>query len=242
MIDLEWIRNELKIASGYIYIHDPDKDDKNKKYEAILNMFENVKENVIPQNIRYCGSKLVEDTISKLIDGIPLTPVENNDDDWLIRDIDKTREIYKHKRLNTLYKLVEDGKITYIGGKNYLVVCDEEYVYDSSCTIVSEILDKLYPVTFPFTPNKGVYIAHIEKCLSNRNNDKDKEGFDTIYVKNIIEPSGKIINIDLYYSRTVDNWSEIDDSVYESRLELATQRIKYETDLYFECNYEGLKN
>lgn len=242
MKNIEWIKDELKMLTESVDDDDSVKEIKIKAYYSILKGMEAFTENMGSDFIT--GSEIAQDVFNKIIKGTPLTPIQNIDEDWvkLINDSDDGSEIYCHKRMNTLYKVIENGEVSYSGGKEFIVFCDGEMVYGSFLIAILEVLNKYYPVSFPFIPTRGIYKINIEKCLSNRENDTSSDNADTIHIINIVEPDGNTTNVDVYYGKNNGTWTEINESDYEARLTLSQHRIGREVDSYFSQNYNYIKD
>lgn len=96
------------------------------------------------------------DILIRLIDGDPLTAVEDREEDWEKVGEDE----FQHKRMRRLFKTVKNGKTSY---------SDVERVYckdiNSTATytngFITRIIDEMYPITMPYYPN-GRYCVTID--------------------------------------------------------------------------------
>ena len=167
--------------------------------------------------------------LNKLIDGKPLTPIEDTPDVWNdISDISSLRgeEVnYQCKRMSSLFKYVyDDGTIKYrdVDSAYCIDINDEHNTYHSGL-VQRRIVDEMFPVTMPYMPGESIKI-YCSELLTNRKNGD----FDTVAVLHAIKPSGDRIEINRFFKEGPCDWIEIDENEYNERKEIENSRINCE--------------
>ena len=153
--------------------------------------------------------------LNRLIDGKPLTPIEDTPDVW--NDIsDRNDEegyvCYQCKRMSALFKYVYvDGSVKY---KNidsfYCVDINNQSTYHSS--LMQKIMDKMFPISMPYIPEEPIKV-YCEDFLTDRKNGD----YDTKGVFYMVKPDGEKIEINRFFKDSKDGWDEIDKTEYEKR-------------------------
>lgn len=162
--------------------------------------------------------------LNKLIDGKPLTPIEDTEDIWdecgSYGDDDKVKH-YQCKRMSSLFKDVyQDGRIEYhdvdmVRGTDI----DSPHSYYSNRKITRLVHD-MFPITMPYTPSENPYIVYCEDFLT----DKAKGDYDTRAYLHMITPDGEKIELNKFYHEfdIHEPMKEISKEEYE---ELKANRI-----------------
>ena len=151
--------------------------------------------------------------LNRLIDGKPLTPIEDTEDVWNdITDRHEDYETYQCKRMSSLFKDVyDDGTVKYSDVDR--VICVDFYngnTYHSG--FISRIVDEMYPITMPYLGGK-TYKAYVSDFLYDENNGD----FDTIKIHYILKPDGEKITVDRYFKESDSGFVEIDLDEYSER-------------------------
>ena len=114
-----------------------------------------------------------------LIDGKPLTPIEDTDDIWNLIDNHEDGYIsYQCKRMSSLFKDVyADGTVKYDDiNRSYCVdINNSNNKYSSG--LVRRIINAMFPITMPYMPGKPIKV-YCEDFLT----DKKNGDFDTVGV------------------------------------------------------------
>ena len=155
--------------------------------------------------------------LNRLIDGKPLTPIEDTPDVWYdISDISGLNgEVinYQCKRMSSLFKYVyADGTVVYKDFDRYYCVNinNTEVTYYSG--LVQRIIDEMFPITMPYFPGKPIKV-YCEDFLTDRKNGD----FDTVGIFYAIKPDGEKIEINRFFKESEDSWDEIDEVEYNER-------------------------
>lgn len=116
--------------------------------------------------------KMTQEILNRLINGQPLTPIEDTDDIWdkCSRPKDGP-EVYQCSRMFSLFKnIYPDGSVKY--SDNNRVFCvdinDPNNTYSSG--LVRRIIDKMFPITMPYMPGKP-FRVYCEDFPTDRNSD-----------------------------------------------------------------------
>ena len=163
--------------------------------------------------------------LTRLIDGKPLSPIEDTEDMWfnppgIDAEDENGNKSYMHKRMTSLFKYVyNDGTIKYSDVDR--VYCagqsNPDVTYRSS--FITRIIDELFPITMPYYAN-GYFKVHTEDFLT----DKKNGDFDTMGVLYAIQPDGTRVDIFRYFKEDDHKWSEIDEAEYKERAMISFQK------------------
>lgn len=159
---------------------------------------------------------LTKQILNRLIDGKPLTPIEDTDDIW--SDIseylpEEGRRSYQCKRMSSLFKYVyADGTVKYKDINRYyrVDINNTEVTYRSG--LVQRIIDEMFPITMPYFPGEPIKV-YCEDFLTDRKNGD----FDTVGIFYAIKPDGEKVEINRFFKESEDGWDEIDEVEYNER-------------------------
>lgn len=166
---------------------------------------------------------ITKQILNQLIDGKPLTPIEDAPDIWY--DVVDTHsgeaEVYRCKRMSSLFKYVyADGTIKYTDvDRCYCVNTDGIGSYHSG--LVREIVDELFPITMPYIPDKPFKVNCEEFLTDTKNGD-----FDTVGVLSIVKPNGKWVDVYRYFKEENRGFVPISYQEYINRKIEAENLIK----------------
>lgn len=172
-------------------------------------------------------SGVTMDAFNKLIKGIPLTAIENNEDDWIPCKGSETEDY--HRRCKFLIRTKnKDGSYSYsderrcVGFEN-----GRKFVMG----LLVDILNEIEPITFPYEPSVQPYIAYTMSFNAESNkNSKINEScrghmrYDTFGVFSILRPDGKVIKVGKYYRYEEKERVEITYTEFKERMELYDQK------------------
>lgn len=155
--------------------------------------------------------------LNRLIDGKPLTPIEDTPDVWnnlsCFGDGDDKYTSYQCNRMSSLFKdIYADGTVRYTD----IDRCYGVDINNPSCTfktgLVTKIIDEMFPISMPYMPEEPIKV-YCEDFLT----DKKNGDFDTRGVFYAVKPDGKKIEINRFFKESKDGWDEIDDIEYNER-------------------------
>jgi hypothetical protein len=159
---------------------------------------------------------LTKHILNRLIDGKPLTPIEDTEDVWddiIDRNDEEGYICFQCRRMSSLFKYVyADGTVEYKDVNRYYCVNinNTEVAYYSG--LVQRIIDEMFPITMPYFPGKPIKV-YCEDFLTDRKNGD----FDTVGIFYAIKPDGEKIEINRFFKESEDGWDEIDEVEYNER-------------------------
>lgn len=220
-----WAENEIKIAC------ERENPNRNKGewdygcacYESAFEAFKTL----LGQGHSGYSIGITKHILNRLIDGKPLTPIEDspeswNECDWNMGNMDGT-QIYQCKRMTSLFKYVySDGRVEYTDTDG--VVCQDIH---SDCSYYSKhirgVVLKMYPIEFPYMPTDKPFRIYTEDFLAYKKNGD----YDTVGALYLVKPNGERVEVNRYF--TYDDGcdiQEIDKDEYERRRQLANALLK----------------
>lgn len=221
----EWAEREVEIACKK---ENPDRKEGEWDYgcacyESALKAFNSLLED----GHSGFSINMTKHILMRLIDGKPLTPIEDTDDIWDERCCLKEGAVksYQCKRMSSLFKDVySDGSVKYTDvNSSYMVTLENPDVTWSN-GFVRSIIDEMFPITMPYNPPTKAIKVICEESLTDRKNGD----YDTLGVLYAVKPDGERIDIYRYFDGSGKGWREIDIDEYNERLELDKQRRERE--------------
>ena len=174
---LDWAKREVEIACK--------KENPNRKkgefdygcacYVSALKAFESLTED------GHSGYSIgiTKNILNRLINGMPLTPIEDTDDVWNMSYTNDNGEmVYQCNRMSALFKTVHsDGSVDYSSNDHcYCIdINNPKNTYYSG--LVRRIIHKMFPITMPYIPGEPIKVF-CEDFLTDKNNGD----FDTVGV------------------------------------------------------------
>lgn len=208
----EWAEREVQIACKR---ENPDRKEGEWDYgcacyESALKAFNSLMED------GHSGTSIVftKQILDRLIDGKPLTPIEDTEDVWneCVRT-DREYTTYQCKRMSSLFKDVyPDGSVKYSDTDRVICIdIDNDSTWSSG--FIRDIIDEMYPITMPYS-GEDIYKVYIQDCLYDPKNGD----YDTRAILHIKTPNNKIIRVNRYFKESDSRFIEIDREEYMARL------------------------
>lgn len=154
--------------------------------------------------------------LNRLIDGKPLTPIEDEPDAWndIWKAEDRKCACYQSKRMSSLFKYVyNDGQVEYRDIDRF--ICKDEpsgtFWHNS---FVAEILSQSFPITFPYAPLDKPIVVHRTTALF----DCENGDYDTMAIWYAETPNGNRTEINRFFKEADGQWQEICEKEYRERL------------------------
>lgn len=146
---MEWAMNEVNLASKSVDCH--TEDAMRQACHLLDEYLDTTDDN---------GYSKAYDIFTFLLKGLPLTPLEDRDEDWL-----ETRypEIFVHKRRPCLYKKINDDHIQFIDAVRFRFINSDGKKCDSKSA--SCFMNDMFPIQFPYFPEENqirVYLTEFE--------------------------------------------------------------------------------
>lgn len=156
---------------------------------------------------------ITKNILNRLIDGKPLTPIEDDPDIWNHVNTTDEFESYQCKRMSSLFKDVyADGTVKYSDVQRIVgMEVNDNIGYYSG--FICDIVDELLPITMPYSPTTQPYKVYTETFLVNQKNGD----FDTRAVLYIIHPDGQKTEVNRFFKDAPDGWKEITLEEYNER-------------------------
>lgn len=220
----EWAEREVQIACKR---ENPDRKEGEWDYgcacyESALKAFNSLMED------GHSGMSIgfTKQILNRLIDGKPLTPIEDTEDVWNdVSSVTRDEKIYQCSRMGSLFKrFYPDGTFEY-SDNNRVICVDLESGSTYHNGFISRIVDEMYPITMPYSAN-GNYRVYCRDFLCDPKNGD----FDTMAIKYILTPENDVIEVHRYFKEFYGEWKEIKPDEYVERLRVYETREKGESD------------
>ena len=220
---LEWAKREVEIASKQNSLKKSLDDEcdcgyVNSCYKSALKAFESLCED------GHSGASIMmtKNYLNRLIDGKPLSEIEDTEDVWMIVGDNEEKETYQCTRMSSLFKdMYKDGRVEFhdidrVNCVNY----DSGSVYHFG--LVSRIIHEMFPIKMPYYPSTKAFKVYCTDFLTDEKNGD----FDTVGIYYVVQPNGKNMDINRFFKcddSIDDEFVEIDHATYMERL---NRRIK----------------
>lgn len=220
----EWAKREVEIASKTKkYDDECDCNYMNAIYKSALKAYESLCED------GHSGASIMitKKILNRLIDGKPISEIEDTDDIWnIVGDYDE-KETYQCVRMSSLFKDVyKDGRVEFHDNDRvYCVNVDNGSTYHFG--FINRIIHKMFPIVMPYYPSDKAYKVYCKDFLT----DKKNGDFDTVGIYYMVKPNGEQVDINRYFKcddGIDDNFVEIDFNTYSKRLENKIDRFSAE--------------
>ena len=160
--------------------------------------------------------KLTQQILNRLIDGKPLTPIEDSDDIWNEVAYDKEDKaiVYQCRRMGSLFKYVyENGRVIYSDIDRCYCFNINEPDIRYSFGLVKNIIDEMFPITMPYSPAN----ERIKVCCEEFLYSPDGGDFDSVGILYVDDHDNKRINVSRFFKEEDNKWVEISDVEYDAR-------------------------
>lgn len=222
MTMLDWARREVEIACKK-----ENSDNKEGEFDYVSACYESaleVFEALCGQGHSGFSIKMTQKILNRLINGRPLTAIEDADDIWnecgYNHDDYKT---YQCQRMSSLFKDVySDGRIKYhdVDYCYCINVNDPNSTYSSG--LIRRIIHEMFPITMPYMPGKSIKVFCEDFLTDRKNGDFDTVGiFYALKEKNGEQEKNEI---NRFFREPYDGekeiysgWIEISKEEYDER-------------------------
>ncbi len=167
-----------------------------------------------------CSIGITKSILNRLIDGKPLTTIEDTPDVWIEccwGDSDG-KAVYQNSRMSGLFKDVyPDGTVTFNDVDRVTLIEVEDDGTETSwhSGLASKLVDEIIgPITLPYYPKSKPYKVYAQQFDSV---NAEVGCFDTTHVIKIVDPDGNVIPCERYYAETTDSMKEISKEEYLRR-------------------------
>lgn len=218
--------------------------DKNAKNEAhFATQLKHVKEakeiymfsKQIYERPEYGPHHLTKDIVTKLWRGVPLTPLTNNEDDWVECKGSETED--QHRRASFLLREKQpDGSYRYSDESRIVGLENGKTFYMG---FLVDILNELEPVKFPYTvPDRPYYANTMSFNVGTYKTFKEKKPimkasgrhshivYDTFGIFSITRPNGTIVPVGKYYRYDNGTREEITYQEFKERKAMFDEKVE----------------
>lgn len=223
---LEWAKREVEIACKR---ENPERKEGEFDYgcacyESALKAFESLCED------KHSGMSIrfTKAILDRLIDGQPLTPIEDTEDVWREehRLGGQNYTTYQCNRMSAFFKDVyDDGTVRY-HSSNYCYSVDinnPEFAWHNG--FISRIIEDMFPITMPYIPGKPIKVVTEKFLVDPKNGDYSTLGI--LYCLKEENGEQKRIEINRFFREPEGDeprgWTEISKEEYE---ECKAKKIK----------------
>ena len=167
--------------------------------------------------------------LNRLIDGLPITHIEDVDDVWEYRGYrnkgGKAYNSYQCIRKSSLFKDVyDDGTVKYTDVDRVSCIDINNPTVSGHNGFIRNIIDELVPITFPYMPSsQPIKVYKADYLTDPKNGD-----YDTMCILNAYLPDGTFLEINRYFKEGADSWEEITCDEYLERKLLHLKREEAE--------------
>lgn len=224
---LEWAKNEVAIASKRERGDKPECewDYGCACYDSAMRAFESLLDD------GHTGMSIgfTKAILDRLIDGKPLTPIEDTEEVWTRTHIDISdgTKIYQCKRMSSLFKIVAlDGSVTYSDIDRHYCKNEENPNRSWHNGFVAKIYNEMYPLTLPYMPSSRPDVIVCEELLTDRKNGD----YDTLAILYVKKADGERVEVNRYFKENEVSFTEISPEEYKERQKLQEERIKNEAE------------
>ena len=219
---LDWAEREVAIAC--------EKENSIKKdgefdygcacYESALKAFKSL----CDDDHSGFSMKITQSILNRLINGQPLTPIEDTDDIWekFAQNKDIGCLTYQCKRMSSFFKYVYAyGTVEYSDNNRLYCVNIHNKNDTYSSGLVRRIIDKMFPITMPYMPGTPIKVYCEDFLTDKKNGDFDTVG--VFYALKTENGEQEKIEINRFFREPKDNeklihgWIEISKEEYMQR-------------------------
>lgn len=218
---LEYAKREIELAKNLERTESGEIDYSGACYDSALKAFESL------LGDGHSGMSIVTTRyiLNRLIDGQPLTPIEDTPDMWNEIAYDQEYEFttFQSKRMSSLFKYVYDSGVINYRDINRIICIDIHTKSAYHSEFVNNVINKHYPLTMPYMPTNAPIKVYCEDFLT----DPANGDLDTLAILYLILPDGSQIYINEYYKEGNPNqqWIAIEYEEYIARQIKARKKV-----------------
>lgn len=218
----DWARQEVQLAKAELK---RNKSDEAQYMIACYDSALRAYEKLINDDHTGMSFATTRRILENLMYEIPLMPIEDKEIMWNHVDHCGNESVFQHKRMPSLFKIVNKKTRAVKFSDNNRVLCknlldtDSAYFYNG---FISRVIDGMFPIEFPYMPTKEKYVAYVTEFLM----DPANGDFDTMNLVSVKLPNGDARSINLYYKEENSRWVQITQDEWIGRKKKAFEREK----------------
>lgn len=153
--------------------------------------------------------------LNRLIEGKPLTPIEDTEDMWNFTHGDEKRgKHYQCKRMSSLFKdVAEDGTVSYSDINRYYCIQQRNPNCAYHNGFIAKIYNQMFPLTMPYMPSDKEDVIVCDELLTDPKNGD----FDTMAILYIQRANGERVEVNRYFKEGDTSFVEISLEEYRER-------------------------
>lgn len=156
-----------------------------------------------------------QNILNRLIDGKPLTPIEDTPEVWGMRDDYDGKTSYQCNRMSSLFKDVyPDGRVQYHDTDRVRCVYKDNPSIQWFNGFISNLIHEKYPIIMPYYPAARPFVVYCTEGLSDPSNGD----YDTIGIWYVVKPDGESDTVERFFAESPLGWEEISKQQYFERV------------------------
>lgn len=140
--------------------------------------------------------------LNRLVKGLPLSPIEDKEDEWEVIERKDNHLTYQSKRCFALFKKVINGEVSYRFVDKTVVFYNGEEIGCHNGH-ASKLVEELHPTTLPFMPPEKSYKVYCKECESEQGDYVLRE------YTYLINPDGEREELNRYFIFTKNGVAEL---------------------------------
>ncbi|UWO24065.1 hypothetical protein [Marvinbryantia formatexigens] len=172
---------------------------------------------------------ITKQILNRLIDGKPLTPIEDTDDIWEfayrigLSEGEPGFSAYQCKRMSSLFKTVyTNGTVKYEDNNRCCGVDVNSPDVSFHNKLITDVVDDMYPITMPYCPEDKPFVVYREDFLTDAKNGD----YDTVAFLYLTKPDGERVEINRFFKEDKDGrMCEIGFEEFEERRKMHEERL-----------------
>lgn len=210
---LEWAKREIEIACKR------ERGDKDSYewdygiacYESAFKAYESLMED------GHSGMSIsfTQAILNRLINGKPLTPIEDIPDIWREVAFTKTGLVknLQCSRMSSFWKeIYPDGTVRFVDSNRAIAYCVDSPTVGWHSRIIVDLIHEMFPIAMPYFPESKPYKVYMYQGLTDPKNGD----WDTTAIFYVIKPDGERVEINRYFDQTGET-REITKEEYQER-------------------------
>lgn len=247
----QWAVNELKLFTSKI---EEKMRDNNSPFAKTQANFEKKQTGIASDIYNFARARnenndlptFTTDILTRLLHGLPLTAIEDKESEWLIDEKFPDEETQYHVRRPSLWRKKigedKDGSPIYNYSDNKRVVAvDSQGKFHMG--LVTELLDEIEPIQFPYLPSTQPIIVFAESFSYETIKETDdklkysKLKPDAYGFFSYLLPNGRVKKLDKYFAKGTEG--KFEEITYTRYIEMRNEFNEYVENKLKEVKSDG---